>query len=126
MSNIASAARGALDRGLNPQALDLARGAIRDGAESAEIRYLGALASARMGAIGEAEKWLAEVDCEALANSPLAVEVWSLAGRIAKDRYAAMRDKSSAAALDFARSAIASYRHAFDLSGAQATSGPRE
>ena len=64
------------------------------------------LASARMGAIGEAERWLHEIDRESLGSSPLAVEVWSLAGRIAKDRFAATADRSSAAAHDFARNAI--------------------
>ena len=82
-----------------------------------EIDYLGALASARMGAIDEAEKWLPEIDREALGDSPLAVEVWSLAGRIAKDRYAALADRTSAAAHEFARTAIADYEHAHALGG---------
>ena len=117
MSDAATTIREALNAGLNAQALDLARGAIVDNANSAEIRYLGALASARMGAIGEAEKWLADVDRESLGNSALAVEVWSLAGRIAKECFAATRDKTSAAAQDFARRSIDSYRRAFALSG---------
>jgi hypothetical protein len=83
LSDAATAIREALNAGLNAQALDLARAAIGDDADSAEVRYLGALASARMGAVGEAEKWLADVDRESLGNSPLAVEVWSLVGRFA-------------------------------------------
>lgn len=118
MSDAASAIREALNAGLNAQALDLARAAKSGPADSAEIRYLGALASARMGAIAEAEKWLTDVDRASLGNSPLAVEVWSLAGRIAKERFASTRDRSSAAAQDFARVAIDSYERAFALSGA--------
>ena len=117
MSEIASEIRAALDAGLNAQALDLACAAIVDDADSAEFRYLGALASARMGAIGEAEQWLAEIDRESLGGSPLAVEVWSLAGRIAKERFAATRDRGSATARGFAHKSIESYERAFALSG---------
>jgi class 3 adenylate cyclase/tetratricopeptide (TPR) repeat protein len=117
LSDVAATIREALNAGLNAQALDLARAAIVDNANSAEIRYLGALASARMGAIGEAEKWLADVDRESLGNSALAVEVWSLSGRIVKERFAATRDRTSAAAHDFARKSIVSYDRAFALSG---------
>jgi Adenylate and Guanylate cyclase catalytic domain len=137
LSEVTAAIREALDAGLNPQALDLARRARSDSdsarlgsaqsvstqsvsarsvaTDVAEIRYLGALASARMGAIDEAEKWLAEVDRASLADGPLGVEVWSLSGRIAKERYAATRDRTSRAAIDLARTAIDGYRHAFDL-----------
>jgi len=117
LSDVAATIREALNAGLNAQALDLARAAIADDPGAAEIRYLGALASARMGAIGEAEKWLGEIDRESLGNSPLAVEVWSLAGRIAKERFAATRDRTSAAARDFAHKSIESYERAFALSG---------
>ena len=50
MIDIAATIREALDTGLNLQALDLARSASSGDAKSAEIPYLGALASARMGA----------------------------------------------------------------------------
>jgi class 3 adenylate cyclase/tetratricopeptide (TPR) repeat protein len=116
--DLAAATRAALDAGLNVQAVDLARSAAADDACAAEIRYLGALACARMGAIDEAEKWLAHIDREPLRDSPLAVEVWSLAGRIAKERYAATRDRTSAAARDLAHVAIGCYQRAFALSGA--------
>ena len=118
MSEFASEIRAALNAGLNAQALDLARAAIVDDANSAEIRYLGALASARMDAIGESEKWLAEIDRDSLRNSALAVEVWSLAGRIAKERFAATRHRTSTIAHDFARESINSYERAYALSGA--------
>jgi class 3 adenylate cyclase len=115
LSDIAFEIREALNAGLNAQALDLARAATIDAANADEIRYLGALASARMGAIGEAEKWLAQVDRASLGTSPLAVEVWSLAGRIAKEKYAAAPDKSNAAAREHARAAIDAYEHAYSL-----------
>ena len=117
LSDAAATIREALIAGLNVQALDLARGAKSGPAESLEIRYLAALASARMGAIDEAEKALAEVDRDTLGSGPLAVEVWSLAGRIAKGRFAAARDKSSAAARDHAARAIENYSHAHAISG---------
>ncbi len=117
MENAAARIREALDGGRNTEALDLARSAAAGAPPSAEIRYLGALASARMAAIGEAEQWLGAIDRDALGDSPLATEVWSLAGRIAKERYAAARDRAPEAARDFARLAIEGYRRAFDLSG---------
>jgi class 3 adenylate cyclase/tetratricopeptide (TPR) repeat protein len=109
--------REALHAGLNTEALDLARKATLGRENAAEIHYLGALACARMGAIGEAEKWLARVDRDELGGSPLAAEVWSLAGRIAKERYAAASDRTLAAARDLARAAIDCYRCAFGISG---------
>ncbi|HQR11496.1 MAG TPA: adenylate/guanylate cyclase domain-containing protein [Casimicrobiaceae bacterium] len=118
MSDTVTAIRTALDAGLNPQALDLARDALPLAADAAEIRYLGALACARMGAVGEADRWLAKVDRDALGVSPLAVDAWSLSGRLAKERYAASRDRSDAAARSLARAAIDAYRRAFALGGA--------
>jgi class 3 adenylate cyclase/tetratricopeptide (TPR) repeat protein len=118
LTDAASSIREALNAGLNVRALDLARAAKPDAADAAEIRYLAALASARMGAIGEAERWLHEVDRAALGDSPLAVEIWSLAGRLAKDHFAALADRTSAVAQDFARSAIENYVRAHALGGA--------
>jgi hypothetical protein len=109
--------REALDAGLNTEALDLARQAAAGDPHSPEVGYLGALASARMGATGEAERWLAQIDRDALGGSPLATEVWSLTGRIAKERYALARDKAPDAARDFARAAIDGYRHAYAIGG---------
>lgn len=117
LSDIASKIRETLDAGLNTEALDLARQAAVGDARTAELNYLGALASARMGAIGEAAQWLARIDRDALGSSPLATEVWSLAGRIAKERYSVARDKAPETAGDFARAAIDCYRHAFGISG---------
>ena len=111
--------REALDAGLNTEALDLARKAVLDDPSAAEPRYLGALACARMGAISETERWLAPIDREQLGNSPLAADVWSLSGKVAKERYAtAASGATSAIARDFARAAIECYRRAFGISGA--------
>ncbi len=118
MSDITPKIRETLHAGLNTEALDLARKARPDGSNEAEIQYLGALACARMGAVGEAEKWLARVDRGHLSSSPLAAEVWSLAGRIAKERYAAAGDRTLAAACGLARTAIDCYQRAFCISGA--------
>jgi hypothetical protein len=117
LSDTAAAIREALNAGLNAQALDLARGAAAEDAADPEIDYLAALASARLGAIGDAENRLAGIDRAVLGKGPLAVEVWSLAGRIAKDRFAASTDRTSAAAHDLARTAIANYEHAHALGG---------
>jgi class 3 adenylate cyclase len=110
--------RAALDSGLNAEALDIARLALEKYRDISELNYLAALACARMGAISEAEKWLAKIDREELCGNPLAVEVWSLAGRIAKERLAATPDKTHSIARELARLAIDCYSHAFDISGA--------
>ena len=117
MGDIASTIREALDAGLNTAALDLARTATGEGTTSTEIHYLGALASVRMGATGEAEKWLGRIAREQLGASPIAGEVWSLAGRIAKDRYSAIADKAHESAREHACAAIDCYRRAFAISG---------
>jgi tetratricopeptide (TPR) repeat protein len=117
LNDIAATIREALDAGLNTQALDLARASGVDGERAAEIDYLAALASVRMGATREAEQWLAHIDRERLGASPLAVEVWSLAGRIAKDRFATTADRDSGGARDALRTAIACYERAFALGG---------
>ena len=107
--------REALNAGLNTEALDLARTARPAPSDAAEIHYLGALACARMGAIDEAEQWLAQVDRAQLGDGPLAAEVWSLTGRIAKERYAAAGDRT--AAREFALAAIDGYQRAYAIGG---------
>ena len=114
---IAAAIQNALDAGLNVQALDLARSATgREGASDAHVLYLGALACARMGAIGEADAWLAKIDRAPLGASALGVDVGALAGRIAKERYAAARERRSPDAVALARAAMDAYERAFELS----------
>jgi class 3 adenylate cyclase len=109
------AIRRALADGLNTHALDLVRRAAASASAASELDYLGALASARMGAIGEAEAWLARMDIDSLADRALAVEAHALAGRIAKERFA--RSRASPSARRHASTAIDRYRCAFELSG---------
>lgn len=113
MSDVAAGIREALNAGLNSEALDRARRARAEDSAAQELDYLAALACARMGATAEAEKWLNRIDREALGDSELAAEVWSLAGRIAKERYALV----GTAAKDHARDAIECYARAFGISG---------
>jgi len=115
LNDSASAILAALDAGLNTEALDLARRAAPSEPDSDQTHYLGALASARMGAIGEAEKWLARIDRERLGDSAIAADFWSLAGRIAKERYSTAGDKTDAAARALARTAVDYYRRAFGI-----------
>jgi class 3 adenylate cyclase/tetratricopeptide (TPR) repeat protein len=117
MSDSAAAIRESLNAGLNTDALDRARELALSSAQIVEPSYLAALACARMGAINEAEKWLNRIDRDELGESPLAVDVWSLAGRIAKERFSSTGDKTSQTARDFARNAIDCYCHAFGISG---------
>jgi len=82
------------------------------------VHFLGALACVRMGAIDEAERWLGRIDAAPLGRGALAVDVASLAGRIAKDRYVAARERGDdAAVVAHARTALAAYIRAFTLSG---------
>lgn len=127
MSDSIPAIREALTAGLNATALDLARGALTtaDPVAAPELHYVAALASARMGAITEAEKWLARIEPSsdsaagsAVVAPALAIEVRSLEGRIAKERFATAHDRNSPQAHAFAQAAIGSYRRAFELGGA--------
>ena len=70
-----------------------------------------------MGSFEEAQRWLAEIDRDALGDTPLAVDVWSLAGRMAKERFASMRDRSSAVAREHAARSIENYSHAHAING---------
>ena len=112
----AAAIQDALDAGLNAKALDLVRSATGEDARSAVTQYFGALACARMGAVDEAEAWLARIDRAPLGASPLAVDVASLAGRIAKERFAEARERGSADAPTLARAAVDAYERAYALS----------
>lgn len=116
MNDTVGRIREALDAGLNTEALDLALQAPPDHTEIIEIHYLGALACSRMGAIDDAERWLRHVDRESIGDSPLAAEVWSLAGRIAKARYDAA-PSTNASIAQHAQVAIDCYRRAFTIGG---------
>ncbi len=108
--------RDALHAGLNTEALDLAREAIFESPEAAEPRYVAALASIRMGAITQAERWLAPIDRDRVGSRELAADIWSLSGRIAKERYAGV--EAAACKPCHALTSIASYRRAFEISSA--------
>ena len=106
--------------GLNAMALDRVRHVAQEEGErtTPEILFLGALASVRVGANADAQAWLDRVDFESIEDADLAVDLWSLAGRIAKDRYAAQRTTASDVAQSHAAIALAHYRRAFDAGGA--------
>src|SRR5664279_2306008 len=109
MSDSIPAIREALTAGLNATALDLARSALTtaDPVAAPELHYVAALASARMGAVAEAEKWLARIEPSPSNVSgltpALAIEVRSLEGRIAKERFASAHDRNSIQARAFAQ-----------------------
>src|SRR4029079_9044717 len=57
------------------------------------------------------------IDRARRVSAPLSIEVWTLAGRIAKERFAATRDRSSAAAREHAARAIENYSYAHAIGG---------
>ena len=118
LSDTATAIREALNAGLNVQALDLARGAAAGDAADPPRSTTSLRWRRRAWARSARRKsgWRKST-AHSLGASPLAVEVWSLAGRIAKDRFAASTDRTSAAAQDFARKAIQDYERAYALGG---------
>ena len=70
VNEAANRIRDALVAGVNTEALDLARQAIDADPAAPEYAYLGALACVRMGAIGDAERWLRPVDLAQLPDTP--------------------------------------------------------
>ncbi len=98
LSDTATTIREALDAGLNAQALDLARDATAESAPAAEIRYLGALASARLGAIGEAEKWLAKSIPNRLATARSPSRYGASQAALPRNTMPTSRDRTSATA----------------------------
>lgn len=116
----ANAIRRMLADGLTAMALDRVRQITNEEGERAtpDVFFLGALASARMGAGSEAQAWLERIDTQRIEDAALAVDVWSLAGRIAKDSYASRRSTSPEAASAHAAIALEHYRRAYEVSGA--------
>lgn len=117
MTDVAARIREAIDNGCNVDALDLARAASHGDSCDAEVCYLGALANARMGAIVEAEQWLARIDRARLDTGAFAAELWALSGRIAKDRFVAARQSGRTDAAAAAGEAMRRYRRAFEIAG---------
>ncbi|MCL4761576.1 MAG: adenylate/guanylate cyclase domain-containing protein [Burkholderiales bacterium] len=111
----ATAIRQALQEGLPAAALDRARTALAADATDPELRYLAALACARMGALRDAEAWLDGIDRTLLPRGALATDVWALAGRIAKERFVAVRRHDADEARTHAVDAIDRYARAAEL-----------
>jgi len=104
-------AREALALGHATLASEILRVAVAHGDARDETRYLAALAAARIGALSEARR-LVEGVLHGAVGGALRVEALSLAGRIAKDRWARLADgPRREAAL---REAIRRYREAWD------------
>ncbi|MCK7593390.1 adenylate/guanylate cyclase domain-containing protein [Pseudomarimonas salicorniae] len=80
------AARAALAAGQFPRALERLRPHLSADSPAA-LRYLAALAHARMGALAAARRWLAGV-AEACSDPRLRCDALALSGRIAKDAFA--------------------------------------
>lgn len=80
-------ARAALDLGHPTFACEILSDALRRGQSTAELHYLAALAHARIGAYSQAGKWV-DTLIENPGDAALGVQALSLAGRIAKDRWA--------------------------------------
>ncbi len=106
-------ARAALGLGHPTLASELLREPIARGEATAELRYVAALAAARIGALGQAQA-LIDVVLGQGVEGELQVDALSLAGRVAKDRWARLpagprRDEAG-------REAIARYREAWSAS----------
>jgi len=113
-----AAIRRMLAEGLTAMALDRVRQVTQQegGRAPPDVLFLGALASARMGAAHEARSWLDRIDTQRIDDVALAVDVWALAGRIAKDTFAALRATAPDRASAHAAIALGHYRRAFELS----------
>ncbi|WP_170608942.1 adenylate/guanylate cyclase domain-containing protein [Ruegeria arenilitoris] len=107
--------KGAIDRGLLALAYDILLAGINSFPEDIELTYLAALALARSGSLDAASSRLDQVLHSPAADRKQSIEMLSLAGRIAKDRWAksANVEESRAAGEE----SICHYLQAFDLSG---------
>lgn len=106
-------ARAALSLSHATLASEILREPLARGGASTEMRYVAALAAARIGALNQAQALVDDV-LQIGVDGELRVDTLSLAGRIAKDRWArlapgARRDSAG-------REAIARYREAWDVS----------
>lgn len=107
-------ARAALSLGHPTLASEILRESVAAGDAAPAMRYVAALAAARIGALSQAQALITGVLHEGIGIE-LRIEALSLAGRIAKDRWA--RLPHGPARDDAARDAIARYREAWDASG---------
>lgn len=113
----AAAIREALDAGLTLDALDLARKASAEQPRTPALIYLAALACARMGAVREADTLLRQLEGVQVPDPVLATDIESLAGRVAKERYASARIRADGSAAAHALAALDHYQRAFAISG---------
>jgi class 3 adenylate cyclase len=106
-------ARAALSFGHPTLASEILREPVERGATSTELRYVAALAAARIGALSHAQALVTGVLHDGV-DGDLRIDALSLAGRIAKDRWARLADGPRRDAAG--REAIARYREAWDVS----------
>ncbi|MBS0319740.1 MAG: DUF4071 domain-containing protein [Proteobacteria bacterium] len=104
--------RGLLDAGLTVEALDLARKAAGRNGQEPQLLYLAALACVRLGALREAKALLRKLQPVEVDDARLACDIQCLAGRIAKERFAATRVADAEAASGDALEALDHYRRA--------------
>jgi class 3 adenylate cyclase len=106
-------ARAALSYGHPTLASEILREPVECGAASAELRYVAALAAARIGALSQAQALVVGVLHDGV-DGGLRIDALSLAGRIAKDRWARLADGPRRD--EAGREAVARYREAWDVS----------
>ena len=111
----AASIRDALAASANLDALDLARAALESTTNDAELNYLAALCSARLGASGHARSYLAHIAALDWLAPGLKADIASLEGRLAKDEFA--RADSPHAGQSALRRGIDAYLAAFAHSG---------
>ncbi|WP_395679884.1 TRAFs-binding domain-containing protein [Dokdonella sp.] len=106
-------ARAALSLGHATLASEILREPVALGAANVEMRYVAALAAARIGALRQAQALVEGVLHDGV-DGDLRIDALSLAGRIAKDRWARLRDGPPRD--EAGREAVARYREAWSVS----------
>ena len=119
--NTAEAVRKAITESRNADALDLARDAIAADADAhavdPEMLYLAGLASARMGAFGQAHQWYARIDRSMVRDEQLLGDILCLSGRIFKHRFEKLREIEPVRATLHALDSFMQYKRAFEAYG---------
>lgn len=117
--NTAEAVRKAITESRNAEALDLARDAIAAEADAInpEMYYLAGLASARMGAFGQAQQWYARIDSSMVRDEQLLGDILCLSGRIFKHRFEILRETDPDRATVHALDSFMQYKRAFEAYG---------
>jgi len=102
----------ALELGHPTLACEILREALRESAADPELRYLAALAHAKIGGYREAAALVTTLIADRQASAKLHLDAQALAGRIAKDRWA--RQPAGPERDAFAAAAFAHYRAAWE------------